>query len=340
MKETIKGYIKPCIKILSFLIAFVVLLQVLSLTYFSKAAASEYNNKYSETMSFYNEPSNSLQIVAIGNSDLYSGFCPSVIWEQNGYTSTAIGAPRQTPSQSFDLLREALDKQNAKVVIVECDMLYDKNPDESNIESNIESNQNSIDVVFDYLKPESFEEGINNELPIFMFHDRWKNKKIISKSNINHGYKYSNKIIPFLVSDAFMKPTEKAESISKVYKNNLKSLVSFCSKKDAKVILTTFPSPSSWNYERHNAVQQLADEIEAPFIDFNLLIDEIGIDFNKDFRDKGNHLNYYGAKKVSQYLGNFIENNYQLDNLRENKKYNYWHDNHRQFKKQLDKRFV
>lgn len=336
MKETIKSYIKPCIKILSFLIAFVVLLEALSLTCFSKASASNYNNKYSDTMSFYNEPSKSLQIIAIGNSDLYSGFCPPVIWKKNGYTSTAIGSPRQTPRKSFDLLREALDNQNAEVVIIECDMLYDYNPEENNVKSG----RNNLDVMFDYLKPETFEEGINNEISIFMFHDRWKNKKIVNKSNKNHGYKFSEEINPVIVSDDFMTPTENEEHIMPVHINDLKAMITYCNSKGIKVILTTLPSPSSWTYERHNATQRIADEMNVPFVDFNLLADEINLDYKKDFRDKGNHLNYYGAKKVSSYFGDFIEKNYQLKDLRNDKNYDYWDSNHIEFMKQVNRKFV
>lgn len=327
----IKGYIKPVLKILSFLIAFVILLEVFSVTYFSKAMASEYNNKYSETMSFFNEPENSIQIIAIGNSDLYSGYCPSEVWAQNGYTSTAIGSPRQSPRQSFELLKEALSKQDAKVVIIETDMLYDENP----AESNIESKENSIDVVFDYLKPESFEEGIKNELSIFMFHDRWKNKKVVNIGSKNHGYKFSDNVVPVVVSDKYMTPTDKKEEIKKVHKNDTNSMISHCKENGIDVILITLPSPSSWNYERHNATQELADENGVAYIDFNTKIDELKIDMNKDFRDKGNHLNYYGAEKVSRYLGNYVAENYEIEDLSKTDDYAYWHDSYAEFRKQF-----
>ena len=331
MKDVIKGYIKPSIRVLAFLITFVILLEVLSVTYFSKAKASEFTNKYSETMSFFNEPADTLQVIAIGNSDLYSGFCPSVMWKQNGFTSTAIGSPRQTPNQSFGLLREVLSNQKPKVVIIECDMLYDTNPEESNIESN----GNSLDVVFDYLKPESFEEGINNELPIFMFHDRWKNKKTISTANKNHGYKFSDKVIPVLVNENYMKPTDKQEKISKIYESDIETIIDYCASNGINVILTTFASPSSWTYERHNAVENLAKNNDVAYVDFNMLFDEIELDLSKDFRDKGNHLNYYGARKTTEYLGNYIAENYELEDLRENKDFEFWNHSVKQFEEQL-----
>ena len=35
--------------------------------------------------------------------------------------------------------------------------------------------------------------------------------------------------------------------------------------------------------------------------------DELGIDWNFDSRDGGDHLNYYGAIKASEFVGNIIK---------------------------------
>lgn len=331
MKELIKGYIKPCIKILSFVLAFFILLECLSVTYFSKARASQYNNKYSETMSFFNEPANTLQIVGIGNSDLYSGFCSPELWHDYGYVSTSIGSPRQTPQQCLDLLKEVYSNQKPRLVFIECDMLYDKPPEDVDIKKD----ERDIDVFFDYLSPDSFEEGVKNVFSIFTFHDRWKNKKGVKFANKNHGYKFSNKVVPFKIHEGFMKKTDESEQIVKIHRNNLKAMINYCRKNGSDVVLMTLPSPSSWSYERHNAVAEFADMNNLDFIDFNLLLDEININYAKDFRDKGNHLNYHGAKKVTAYLGEYISKNYEIEDMRKNKDYGYWHKSYRQFKGQL-----
>lgn len=332
MIEFLKGYIKPVIRILAFIIAFLLLLEVLSLTYFSKARASDYNNKYSETMSFYNEPENSLQIIGIGNSDLYSGFAPPVIWHEYGYTGTAIGAPRQSPSECYDLLREVMDSQSPDVVFIECDMLYDNNAQENYITSK----QNSLDVMFDYLKQESVEEGVKNVLPIFTFHDRWKNKKISSEVNKNHGYKFSDTIIPVEMSEGYMDETTEIEPIPVVHQNSTKAIIELCRENGAVPVLLTLPSPSSWSAKRHTAVQAFADENDVEFIDMNLLFDELDLDLKNDYRDKGNHLNYYGATKASSYLGKYCHDNLKMKDNRNDPDFDYWEKGYKEFAAQIN----
>ncbi|WP_092330989.1 hypothetical protein [Butyrivibrio sp. YAB3001] len=44
-------------------------------------------------------------------------------------------------------------------------------------------------------------------------------------------------------------------------------------------------------------------------------VDEMGIDTKTDFADKG-HLNNDGAKKVSDFLGEYLVNHYELTDFR------------------------
>lgn len=60
----------------------------------------------------------------------------------------------------------------------------------------------------------------------------------------------------------------------------------------------------------HKFYQELTDKLGADLLDFNLLVDEMGIEAD-DFKD-AQHLNTRGAQKVSNYLGKYINENYQL----------------------------
>lgn len=94
------------------------------------------------------------------------------------------------------------------------------------------------------------------------------------------------------------------------------------------------PSLTSWNYARHNAVSEISEELGVELLDLNFSYDEIGIDQTNCFRDKGNHLTYEAAAKTTVYLGNYIKENYDLEDHRNDERYSVrWNSDAENFKK-------
>ena len=54
----------------------------------------------------------------------------------------------------------------------------------------------------------------------------------------------------------------------------------------------------------------------------NYYIDEIGLDWKTDSKDGGNHLNLYGAIKVSDYIAEYIHENLEIPDRRSDKNWN------------------
>ena len=59
-------------------------------------------------------------------------------------------------------------------------------------------------------------------------------------------------------------------------------------------------------------------------MDFNVINDIVQIDWEKDTRDNGYHLNHFGAVKVTQYLGKYLSEKNILEDHRNDEKYNEW----------------
>ncbi len=329
-KDIIKEKAIEITKIIAFIIVFMLLLESLSLTVFSGKVATNYKNKFRDAYSFINEPDNTIQIVGVGNSDLYCSLSPLDLWKNYGYTSTVCGSPNQTISESQNLLEQVLETQSPKLVIIEVDMFYDHKPRKNNY---VEKTGTMTDF-FDGAKPEHFEQEVENTFSIFKFHNYWKGGNSNKKNTPYnaHGYKFNNKVCK-LKKKNYMKTTMLSEEITSINKKKIESLISLCRSKKAEVIFVAMPSVSSWNYERHNGVKQYAKGKNIPFLDFNLCYKEMGISMKTCFRDNGNHLNYDGAKAVTEYLGKYISDNYSLENLSDNSSYESWNDSLKKFEK-------
>ena len=89
-----------------------------------------------------------------------------------------------------------------------------------------------------------------------------------------------------------------------------------CRKEGIHLLLVGTPTPKNWDYRRHNGVSDYAAKKKLPFLDMNLLEKELNMDWDRDSRDEGDHLNTYGAEKVSRYLGDYLKANYGLTDHR------------------------
>lgn len=276
--------------------------------------------KLKEVFSISAEKENTIQIACVGNSDLYSGFSPLDLWNEYGYTSTVCASAQQTIEESHRLLKKLFKSQQPQFVIIETDMLYDNNPEIKNFCRN----SKSLNNIFAKINPEYLRQDISSLTSI-----------LIKKSYKHyHGYRYSSKVCKIDFAQ-YMNITDAAEKITKENAENMDNLIEYCNENNTKVIFITMPSISSWNYERHNAVSEYATAKNIDYIDFNLIYSEIGIDPSICYRDNGNHLNYYGAKAVTAYIGNFLNNTYSLMSFKDNQYFDYWNEDYKRFQRNI-----
>ena len=329
-KENVKKLIPQVLKVLAFVLTFAVLLQTLSVFVFSGEKVSQISKRMADSYSFLSEPENSVDVVCVGNSDIRSGFVPTELWEKYGYTSVVSSFTRQSISDSQRELKEICKSQKPKLVILEIDSLYDgRGPKDI-----INSHDTTLENFFDSLKPDAFENKISRDYSIFTFHNIWKdyNKKS-RRSKYAHGYLYSDVIKKMEYQD-YMAKTNELDVPNYTNTQQLRAFVKFCKEKNLPVLFLELPSISSWTYARHNAVQNLSDELRVELLDLNLLYDEVGIDMRNCFRDGGNHLNYFAASAATDYVGKYIGENYGIESRRDDAELaEYWDNDVVQFKK-------
>lgn len=315
------------VKVIAFLLVLVFVLQLLSSTLFAKERTDRYNDtKYFYSMIYTREVPDTIQVGYFGNSDLYSAVCPNGIFYQYGYTGTVVAAPRMSALESYDYLDDFIQRQNPELAVFECDMLYSNTPDA--FETGDYTEKKGLPVI-PYINDDSIENFINTNYTVFLFHDRWKQYILeppTKDEDYMHGYFFSKRIDDEAERSKYIEPNDKREPIDEEAELYVRYAKELCDSHGVEFMLLTVPSANTWSYARHNAVQDLADELGIKFLDLGIEPEGLNIVYEKDFRDNGNHVNYYGAKKVTEYIGKFLYENYDLTSRRYDDAYAFWVD--------------
>lgn len=264
------------------------------------------------------EGEGTVDVLFIGDSESHNTFIPLRIWEASGYTSYNCGTGDQTLDYSYEILRRTLEKQDLRIVFLEANAIYYKE---------------SKEIPYAWLC---------EKFPVFRYHNRWK--KLVSDdftkspeytwTDYNKGYHYTNEIVPSKDTD-YVVPTEERARIRPRNRYYVRKIKQLCDRSGAQLVFISTPSTANFTYKRHNGTSDLAAELGCEFIDMNLMIDELGIDWNVDTKDKGNHLNYTGALKATAWMTDYLEKTGLLEDHRKDPGFKAWEEALRRFEGDL-----
>lgn len=305
-----------------------------------------YNIRIKRWDSFYQIPKNTLDIVFLGNSHSYTTYYPEMIDNNLKINSFNMASNSQHIDQLYFNLKEILKYQKPKIVCIELFCLSsDSRENKGNwfIYDNLDGQKfglNKIDSILTYRKKE---DRINSLFPLIRSHQDWKEKRKLLK-NIYSRYKERNNIKIF--SGFERTNSEMDEEITQKYENEpkedyknfiisefnreyLKKIQILSKKYNFKVIYLYSPMYRDFinsNYENKNIkFKEIADLYANDLLDFNL----IGKDINMTERWFENgytgyqHTSFYGARKITEYIVDYLKNNYKFDNREKEK---YWHE--------------
>ncbi len=270
------------------------------------------------------EEKNSIDVVFLGDSESYSAFIPLKIWQDRGITSYVCGTSSQELCYSYELLTKSFKAQKPKVVVLETNTIF-RNFSRSSVIS-------------------TKAQGL---FAVFRYHDRWKSLQPKGWSltadktydDRSKGYLYSTTMNGASV-EGYMEATEEKEPISSENSKYVEKIRDYCRKNGAELVLVSVPSTTNWDMRRHNAVTELAGRLEIEYIDMNLLGREIAIDWKRDTRDRGDHMNFTGAMKVSAYMGEFFASKNIFIDKRKDAMYKNWNEYAAEFAEATGKRLA
>lgn len=291
-------------------------LAVGSIAVIPKVNLKEAGMKDATAFGIISEPQDTIDAVFVGDSEVYRSIMPLRIWENYGITSYVCSTPAQKLYYSLEFLEKAFENQTPKYVFIETNSFFR-----------------------DFTVSDRIENKAEKLVPFFRYHtnireifaDGFDFQKIFSSpdysSTINDkGYRLSLKVRGRKPKNNYMAYSKDREPISDTNIKYLKRIKDFCAKNGAALIFVSIPSCQNYNYKRHNSISDLAQQFGVDYIDMNLLKKDVPINWKKDTYDKGDHLNYHGAEKVSAYLGKYLFETNNIVDKRSDRNFENWND--------------
>ncbi len=313
---------------------------LLFLNSFFQPVWTKWNNYYS-TKGFYEEPKNTIETLFLGASVTQSSLSPMEMYSEYGINAYNLGTEQQPMLGSYYWLREVYDyhSETLKTVVLDVSALRSTSKESfyHKCFDNMRLSKNKIQAAYEYKKGNVMS-TISFLTPLISYHSRWNSldetdftKFTWDPNTGTRGYYYLknthiNKIgyeelavkCPVLDENAVLKEPLLEDSLK-----YFDRIINFCEEKGLNFVLIK-TSASNWNSALHNAVQKVADQYGIEFLDFNFdpLYGVNGYLHGFDNND-AQHLNYFGAKKLSKWLGNYLVENCGATDIRDNPKYDF-----------------
>lgn len=284
---------KIWLRCIAFFVILGVLLNVTSYAFLHVALSSQNASilkRNGAEVDLLSQDRDSIDVLVLGDSEAYCSYSPLQVYHETGITSYVAAQPIQTMPEMKHMLSVALSVQHPKVVMIETDTIY-------------------CDFGSIYGMKDVVQETLNSLFPVFQYHNLWKliGSHEYRKYSSWKGYEMSSSVNPFTKVDSYMTPSDQVKKPLWLNRMILQQIKKQVEDAGAKLVLYSSASPFYYSMPIHNYLTSLADEWGITYIDLNTVTDKMGIDWNKDTRDGGEHLNDAGAWKATDYLISFLE---------------------------------
>ncbi len=277
---------------------------------------------------------NSVDVMFIGNSHAYCTFDPAVIEPIIGKRVFNAGLPDQKIDMVYYTLRDMLKRQNPETIILEAYAFGRSDSSYEGYVANIDAMRPGIRKVMACFEifPDKLE-ALKMSIGLFRCHNNWKKTDImeanlrnlsgrakVDVSNFNGFFALDSKMSEETIekykekTDIKFVPEVNAYSI-----RFFKRIVRICKESNIRLIVTAAPFNDIYaanvHYENfYEQIMGLCDEEGVSYVDFNMLYDEIGLEYD-DFEDAchhAQHLNKWGAEKVSKYMAEYLRDSMEF----------------------------
>lgn len=268
-----------------------------------------------------------IDIMIAGNSHAYCTFDPAIMEKFTDGRVFNAGLPDVKIDILYYSLLEMLKKQDPDTIILEgftfgrSDSLYQGYVADMDA---LTPGYNKLKACFE-IYPDKFE-AVRMFISLYRSHSNWKKPSII-KANLKYllGYEKEDEAfngfypLQSRMSDETIqqykdvKDIKFAPVVDGYTTEYFQRIVKLCHEREIRLIVAMAPFNDIYlgkvGYtDFSEELAALCEREEVELIDFNLLYEEVGLDYS-DFEDAfhhAQHMNQWGAEKVSAYMGEYL----------------------------------
>lgn len=281
------------------------------------------DNAFNAINTFHNIPIDSIEVMGYGSSHMWMSVNPIELYSSYGIGAYNYGCTWQQLNTTLLFLKDSLKTQSPRIALIETYFVHEyKENTDMDGEIYYTTEIDNVSYKWEYLKQcfgNKMERYISYYMPLCAYHDNWVN---IGKQNFQNRLEIQDDFYRskgFLRRDEVTKielpnclDFEQKELDGTSYKI-LDEIVKTCKENNIEIIFFTAPWKGEYKYS--DVMEQYAKENDCIYFNMFEYVDEIGLNGSEDFYDEG-HLNVNGANKVSNFLGKYIVENYEVTDYR------------------------
>lgn len=277
------------LRLLLFPLAVLAVLAVLGLVLVPKNNDLESGIYYPNAMGPLGEPADSLDYLIIGDSEVCAAFIPMQVWRDTGIAGYCCSTTDQKLYETEQIAKAVLKNQHPKIVFLETNVFFHE--------------MNRLDII---------EAKLKEYIPAYKYHDRWKNLTLRDLNpRVNYTYRetekgyYASTGIEAADDSWYLLPSEDTAVLPKANLRLINRILEEVAAVGATPVFITSPNTMNWDTGRYNGMCALSQSLGVAYVDMNR--QDLGIDWETDSRDAGDHLNNSGAVKATRWITEYLK---------------------------------
>ena len=282
---------------------------------------------------FHNEPEDTIDLVIIGSSDVYTGFSAGLAYKEYGIRAYPYSISGETCLMWETMVRDILKTQHPDVIMIET---YGAGYSNKHLKETAPETFKLLDTmplsVDKYREAKRMAEMTDDSdtlsflLPFIKYHGSYgsyfRNLKYyfwLRKEKTSPLKGIHNKTAQFEAERLLdLSEVDDTKALASTSDQAVRDFMEYCKTIDTRIVFVKFPmlakEEGSFMYNKHlrsNEVGRIAEENGFDFISMQKYAHEMGLDDRGDFYDYG-HANVYGQEKITRKLCEIAQERYSV----------------------------